>query len=540
MVSLGAALSISVDSATADATTRLSVSDPSPPASVSSTVPLPYDDLSDRLCTGVSGTEVRIETASGRNQRDVWALAGDTQQFVGATKACQVVDAPGDVVEFGFTADELAWSIVPRGGTRLQLGSGTIVQDGRSAVPSISRIERTLVPEDDGSRLFFGAPVQVESPNGAGTAGATTSITLRVVNPKLELKKEVCTAHELSGCDAGDSSAWKESASVTAGSDVFWRLTATNAGNIELQDVRVSADELEGVSAGTNDCRGVVIADTLAPGASSSVACATTGVTGGRGTNAARLTSTFADESPSDALIARFPNGVESNVSRADVTVHDPALALVKQVCATGTGCDMADDTQWLPRTEVQAASAVEWRLTATNTGNVVLDDVSVSSEELSGGLVGVSTECASLTFGALEPGVSVHATCITPTVVDTERDTVNTAVVHGMPVDAAGVPLPSFTGGIDSNAAAASAIAKLDMAAPDPTEPGMDPAPGDTSPSENAGGAAEEAAPSAASGPESLALTGFQAGAIPAAVAAVLLMLGGALVVHRRRLTNS
>lgn len=370
--------------------------------------------------------------------------------------------------------------------------------------------------------LLFGAmvdgtPIQVKSPNGAGSAGTTASITLHVADPKLSLTKEVCTATDPAACDPADAAVWAPSATIASGSDVVWRLTAKNDGNIALNDVAVAADVLDGTSA-TNDCVGASVVATLAPGVSASIVCKTTDVTGSTATNYAKLTSTFTDPSPDGSLAPRFPNGVESNVAQAKVIIPNPALGLVKEVCATGTGCDVADNSQWVPRVTVPLGMDAQWRLTATNTGNVDLKDVVVSSEELSGGKTGASAECGALTFGDLVEGASKSVTCTTASITDTTQDTVNTAGAHGTPVDANGVPMPQFPSGIDSPTAHAAVATSAFIVNPVVTNP-------------------PAGSPQAAGTPsgDSLAQTGLDTGLV-SALAAMLLLAGGAFLVVRRR----
>ncbi|AGW40644.1 hypothetical protein O159_04470 [Leifsonia xyli subsp. cynodontis DSM 46306] len=439
---------------------------------------------------------------------------------------------PIDALEWGFTASEIAWTLRPAGGGSQSLGAGTVLKEGRETVPTTSRMSRTLTAGDDNARLSFGVPVPVESPNGMDFSGTVTTVILRVVDPGLELVKEVCVAGSEAACDVADDAVWSSRAVVDAGADVIWRLTATNTGTIALNDVCVAADVLTDGIAADNTCAGAAVAATLLPGSSAAIRCTTSSLTGDRPANYAKLTSSFTDPDPRQRLIERYgSDGVESNVSRADVLIPAPALALVKQVCETGAGCDATDDAQWVDHATLPLGSDAQWRLTVTNTGNVPLADVAVSLEELSGGMTGTSAECSALTFGTLAAGQSASAECTTTGIADTSQDTVNTAAVTGQPLDDDGQPLGSAIGSQRARAAVTT-FAFIQAPIVTPTGPDAAGAP------DSADGPDAPAASPAANRPGSgdLAQTGLDIGLLSGATLALLAVGGCLLALFRKR----
>jgi len=301
------------------AATAATVSTPPPlPNPVMMAVPTPYDDLSSTLCDGTNAIAVsKIQSIDGF-ATDIYALAGDTVELVGLVKACQTLAAPTDARQWGFTDTEVTWTKTLVGGTENDLGPQTVVQSGRTAIPTTTKTSETLTPADDGARIIFGVPSRVTSPNGRDRVSSDTTLFLHVLNPQLGLTKEVCATG--TGCDIDDDSAWLPETATVTGSDVQWRLTATNLGNVPLTGVTVDQDDLTGGTAADNACAGKTIAADLAVGASASIACTTTSVTGtGWVVNTAELTSAFTDPSPNGRLLARFTDGVRSGTADARV-----------------------------------------------------------------------------------------------------------------------------------------------------------------------------------------------------------------------------
>ncbi len=63
--------------------------------------------------------------------------------------------------------------------------------------------------------------------------------------PGIDLVKEVCFDPE-SGCDVNDEDAWVSFTQLPTGSDLVWRFTLTNTGNVELVDLVVVDDQVPG------------------------------------------------------------------------------------------------------------------------------------------------------------------------------------------------------------------------------------------------------------------------------------------------------
>jgi hypothetical protein len=531
------AASATVASGALVAATALAATTPPP---VTRPVPTPYDDLSSNVCDGSqSSTVVKIATADGFT-KDVYALPGDTIQLAGLAKACQTQYTSSDALQWGFVASEVGWTFTSPGGVRTDLGTGTILQSGRTTIPTQSLLSRTLTAADDLGRVNWGVPLPVDAPNGLDTSSATTTVTVHVLDPKLELVKEVCATG--TGCDPADDAHWRPETAVVSGSAVDWRLTARNTGNIALADVTVADDTITGPGAGATDCAGRTIAAHLPVGATAALVCSTSSVTSGEWvTNTARLGSVFADPS-GGALLDRFGGSVDSAPAEARVRALVPSLALTKQVCVTGIGCDIADDTQWTERVVVAPGTDAEWRLTVRNTGDLTIADVVPSLETLSGGKTGASAECGALAFGDLAPGESRSRTCVTTSITDAAQDTVNTAVVTGAPLGPDGGSLEAdYPDGVASNqddAAAAIVAAGPDDGETPSEGPDGPPAP---APDGSGGpGTSPDTAPDGTGGEgksaeDTLAKTGSTVSDL-ARWALLLLIVGLSAMVFRRR----
>ncbi|AAT88432.1 hypothetical protein Lxx04380 [Leifsonia xyli subsp. xyli str. CTCB07] len=111
------------------------IPDPAPAPVQARTIAGSPDDLSSKVCTGTAATHTQIETPDGVVPT-VYALAGDTLDFYGETKACQNVITPADALEWGFTASEIAWTLRPAVGAAQPLGAGTVLKEGRDTVPN--------------------------------------------------------------------------------------------------------------------------------------------------------------------------------------------------------------------------------------------------------------------------------------------------------------------------------------------------------------------------------------------------------------------
>ncbi|MEN0084892.1 MAG: hypothetical protein AAGC66_09000 [Leifsonia sp.] len=336
----GAGLALGLVATTLAAAATVSTP-PDAPAPVSMTVGAPYDDLSSTVCDGTNAIAVsKIQSTDGF-VKDLYALPGDTVELVGVAKACQWQAAPTDVLEWGFTTREFRWTKTLADGLFADLGNQTVIQQGRSGVPTTSSIMQTVGLPDDGARLTFGNIAPVTSPNNQDTVSTATTVFLHVIDPRLQLKKEVCVT--VTGCDPADDASWVEKTQATPGAAVQWRLTATNLGNVPLTNVRVASDVLSGGTGTNNGCVGRTVTADLPVGGSASIVCVLDGAAAagdGPITNTAELTSGFVDPTPGGRLLARFPDGVTSGTADAAVTV--PVASTTPPV-DPGTGGDGGD-----------------------------------------------------------------------------------------------------------------------------------------------------------------------------------------------------
>jgi hypothetical protein len=314
------------------------------------------------------------------------------------------------------------------------------------------------------------------------------------LNPSLQLIKQVCTQYDSTGkptCTADSDAGWVEdetkgdddgAAGVNNGgvatgveqgvvpsgvTELAWRLTAYNPGNLTLKNVHVAPNsELTNIQPGRNEteasvasvvsnsCQAATVVDSLAPGAKASITCSTTlsGPFTGIVQNTAALNASFDDptspmfkDPQGNPLSARFTgNGgekgmVPSNVDSAQVAAPDPGIKLTKWVCSTGTGCaDPAGETLarlagytadgvtqgqpaggWVKHTTVDYAATADWLVVVTNTGNTFLSDVSLP-REVATGSAGALTDATPASYDSVAPGQSVLFHLSSPVVTDT------------------------------------------------------------------------------------------------------------------------
>ncbi|MCL2465024.1 MAG: hypothetical protein FWF28_08155, partial [Micrococcales bacterium] len=377
--------------------------------------------------------------------------------------------------------------------------------------PDIAQITKDLRPTVPISKL--GGP---NNPlNGANATGQGSVI---VLDPRLELDKEVCSTGV--GCDpnsvAGDDAPvpdsvdnttgqWVDSATVPQGTtQVEWRITVKNTGDIELDNVHLSADQQSTDPAtgdasvvGADDCMAAGSASNignLQPGQSYSFSC-TTPLTGD-------LSSTLVNQANANGSLPagisvmqsgksvtvplEFPDGtpvsnrylgnageagmVPSNNDAAEVSMPNPGIGLTKWVCTTGTNCAVPTGTTlaklagtaqtpgaaaggWVKETTVAYDTAAEWLIVVTNTGNTNLAPVTLASDVVQGSGHGDTTGCTTgdVVAKSLAPGQSAAVTCTTAAITNTEPfvvgpevgdDVVNQAQATGTPVTVGGAPI--------------------------------------------------------------------------------------------------
>jgi len=298
-----------------------------------------------------------------------------------------------------------------------------------------------------------------------------------VLDPKLELEKQVCINALAADCDPTNDSLWVKSQELPAGStQATFRIVVTNAGNVRLDNVHIAQDVVVPVTAdaskvGNANVAGnpsqlvnetVVVADSLEPGESSVPLVVTVpinGVLAGKLKNTATANAELPDfvHDPFDPvgvdsdptvspdgkrLAERFtgnptagdptgePQMVPSNIDEAEVFEQVPGIALEKFVCKAGTGCQEPTEAElaelgagnetdeWVKATTVPFETDAQWLLVITNTGVTVLTDVTLSREDLDeGGLGhdGTLDGCeAGTNVGTLQPGQTTTLMCST------------------------------------------------------------------------------------------------------------------------------
>src|SRR5690625_4430957 len=192
----------------------------------------------------------------------------------------------------------------------------------------------TVTQDDvDAGEVHNAATVDAEDPSGSNVPGEDEVTTPVAQNPGIELDKQVTSAGP-----------------YEVDADIEYGFTVTNTGDVTLTDVVVN-DPLLG---GTVSCSPA----TLAPSDTASCGPETYTITqadvdNGGVTNTATVTG----KDPND-------NDVTDSDSTSTELDRDPAIELVKEVISAG---DYGLDDE------------IEYRITATNTGNVTLFDVEIS-----------------------------------------------------------------------------------------------------------------------------------------------------------------
>ncbi len=170
----------------------------------------------------------------------------------------------------------------------------------------------------------------------------------------LELVKEVCAAFSEARCGPGGPGPWGLTANIPSGSSVYWRITATNTGDVDLTGITLTDEKEPGCDAEFD----------LAVGASSSFYCSTAKVTGSVQNEA---TATFGvmgwpEEATTDAV--------------AEVSIAD--LHVEKEICAALTAVECATGP-WVYSATVPRGATAHWRITVTNTGDVDLTGITLN-----------------------------------------------------------------------------------------------------------------------------------------------------------------
>ncbi|MGJ9412632.1 hypothetical protein ACHAAC_07960 [Aeromicrobium sp. CF4.19] len=333
---------------------------------------------------------------------------------------------PGDTVEFVFEATNT-------GNVTLR---DVVVDDRLEGLSGISYTwpdeDGVLAPGETVSATATYTLTQADVNDGGVENTATTTGTPPSGEPPTDEDTEIIEVPELGAVDLVKTGAMADGAEGSAGDQVDYAFTISNAGNVTLTDVTL-ADELEGLSDieyGDWPTEAGVLHFGESVSATASYTLTQADVDAGGVDNVATTTGTTPTE--------------QTVTDEDDVTVPvtpGPAIELVKNGTLDRGAMSEAGDT-------------ITYQLEATNTGNVTLHDVSVSDE-----LDGLSD--LSYTWpgeaGVLAPGESVSVTAnYTVTQADVDAGSVdNVASATGTPPDGPPVededdheqPLPQRSG---------------------------------------------------------------------------------------------
>ncbi|MGY0233081.1 DUF7617 domain-containing protein [Longispora urticae] len=178
---------------------------------------------------------------------------------------------------------------------------------------------------------------------------------------RMTLLKQVCQSAVVANCQTGGAGPWVTSTNIPYNSTAYWRIAATNTGQVALTNVAI-ADADEPTCAATVD---------LAVGETKYVHCSTAGVTGNK-TNTASAVFPPPPGSP--------PGTPSTNVPPTSASVGTYEVTLVKEVCTSTTVADCQSPTgPWVDATNGPVGSTAYWRLTLTHRGTVPVTGITVT-----------------------------------------------------------------------------------------------------------------------------------------------------------------
>ena len=258
-----------------------------------------FTPRSNAASAGSVGSDANITT---------WISDGDSIRYFGTSAGCSVsstvwgdVDGAWDLTSFG-TPPELAEQYAT------DPGDGAVPFDGSwwkripldnvdAGAPGkfIFTGDKVLGPftaDTRPVRVWYGNVPGVNTgitPNPGVRIASADSAYIAVAQPGLSVLREVC----IDGlCDPADDAAWGKDVLVPRGSDVRWRTTVSNTGNLTLTGLTVSDDGFAGDDFPT----------TLAPGASASVVYTQESLVGAV-TSPATASADFADPTRAGAFL---------------------------------------------------------------------------------------------------------------------------------------------------------------------------------------------------------------------------------------------
>jgi len=218
---------------------------------------------------------------------------------------------------------------------------------------------------------------------------------------------------------------------IMTGDAVTWEYQITNTGNTDLVEVGVTDDM---IAVDAIDCgAGSNIVATIAVGGTATCT-ATLSAVAGQYANVGTVQAAAVDASGNPLVdpTTGDPVPVLTATDPSHYYGASPAVSILKVVCnlVDGAACDIADDGDWSDESMVQLDGSAVWRITVSNTGNVLLTDVVITD---------VLEASCDRTFTTIEVAAVRRWTCTTPVVTD---PILNTAAVSAIPVDDSGTQL--------------------------------------------------------------------------------------------------
>jgi fimbrial isopeptide formation D2 family protein len=161
---------------------------------------------------------------------------------------------------------------------------------------------------DTGPHTLKNAVVSTSRGSKCPAAGAPSSCATTTPVGDVVVSKQVCGSTVAASCAAGGSGPWLPNTTVPTGGTAYWRITATNTGQVPLTGVKVN-DAL------VTTCTAAAGAFALPVGGSMSVYCSSTNLTQNT-TNS--VSATYSVDGPS-------PGDPESNTASATANVAPAA-----------------------------------------------------------------------------------------------------------------------------------------------------------------------------------------------------------------------
>ena len=285
--------------------------------------------------------------------------------------------APGVKVPAGSTM-AITYEVTNTGNVAL---SGVKMADDKVAAAAITCPKTTLAPgESMDCSASIPAPAPGEQHTNLGTVEGTSPQGVKVTdddpaNAWTEGRPAIAIVKTINGADANDA----PGVTVPEGSVMQIRFLVTNTGDVDLSDVKVTDSVI--------DASGIVCPrTTLAVGASMScMAVLDAPAPGVQHTNVGVVTAKDAA-----GTVVTDDDPANANVPAA------PSVKIIKKI--------NGDDANAAPGVTVADGSTMAVTFEVTNTGNVVLDDVTVTDDTIDASAI----ECGA---SSLAPGESMTCT---------------------------------------------------------------------------------------------------------------------------------